>query len=175
MVTCLIMVALGTGTTCSDGPETPCPDRWIDDPVDGCQADPDYLDDLRGTIGTGAYGFAWQATGNCAPGRGCAARDCTYALASDLDIVAYNAEDIVEDTTQDGLCLRAFGLVGGAQPAGNAITSEDGAYAFTLPIGRYALTATDPVDGCPFLAGHADITTDQALGRVLFGFDHAAQ
>jgi hypothetical protein len=122
----------------------------------------------------GAYGYASQTTGNCAPGH-CQGGDCFYALASDVEIVACDADDIVEDTTQDASCFSAFGLVDGAEPAGSAITRDDGAYAFALPVGRYALTAIDPVDGCPFLAGHADITIDQGLGRVLFFFDHAAE
>jgi hypothetical protein len=33
------------------------------------------------------------------------------------------------------------------------------------------MTATDPVDGCPFLAGHAEPVTG-TVSRVIFWFNH---
>lgn len=166
-------MALLLGSTCdsSDGPT--CPQDWVHDQASGtCQPTQAYTDGLGESLGSGAYGFAMQVTGNCAPGS-CNGNDCATALTAGVRIVAYAAEG-VDGNAQVADCLQPFDLLPGAAPSGEALTDESGRYAIPLPNGIYALTAVDPVDQCPFLAGHAEVTDDQPLGRVLFEFDHGA-
>jgi hypothetical protein len=106
--------------------------------------------------------------------RGCDGSDCSTALAVGVRVVAYAADDVVGDI-EEGECLRTFEVMAGAAPQGSAFTDESGRYSIPLPNGRYAMTALDPVDDCPFLAGHAEVTDQQPLGRVLFEFDHGAE
>jgi len=176
------LVAVFTcAAACGDKEPPPaCPSTWTYDEaarVD-CLPSDDYVDALEASIGSGAYGFAATTTGNCMPQLTCQMHlgqgECESALAPDVEVVAYAAVDVT-GLIIPSPCYATYELSPGAQPAGTAVTDDQGVYVIPLAEGSYALTATDPLNQCPFLAGHADVTADKPLGRVLFYFDHSSQ
>ena len=87
-------------------------------------------------------------------------------------MVAYQLADVVE--LGSGVCISDYRLADGAVAKGSAIVGSDGIYRMTLPAGDYALTATDPIDGCRVLSGTAHINDDTPITWVHFHFNHGA-
>lgn len=170
--------SVGIAACGSNEPPPACPSTWTYDEEARveCLPSDDYVAALEASIGSGAYGFAISTTGDCMPTLTCQMHlgqgECESVLATGVEVVAYAAVDVTGTITPS--CYADYELSPGAQPAGSAVTDDEGVYVIPLAEGSYALTATDPLDQCLFLAGHADVTADARLGRVLFDFNHGS-
>jgi hypothetical protein len=174
VVVSALVSTLVMSSSCSDGGSDRCPAGW-NEPGDGtCQAPASFEAELSGDIGTGVYGWARVTEGNCMPALGCGGGgSCATALEPGIEIVAYRLTD-VESGNGAGGCFAGFEVATGATAAGTAVVDDSGVYRMPLPAGDYALTATDPVDGCAFMAGTAHIGGSSPVTYVHFDFDHGA-
>jgi hypothetical protein len=126
-------------------------------------------EDLAKAMGSGVFGFARTTEGPCGPGdRG----PCNVRLAVGLEIRAFSASDVVSNSGAEA-CRRGFRLSAGATPVATTKTDSSGIYRMALPPGRYAMTTTDPIDQCGFMAGHAEPKAEM-VDKVIFDLDHGA-